>query len=755
MASKLFLDTKNFSYKGWKLYTRKIILKTSEAMGAMYAFTQQGLTVPDKLQDKRFRFLEIRPGTKKPKEDDWNITYNYKYDDPEFVDYLKTAKSYGIACRYGYLAIVDCDTKDVASDIRLKLPDTLIVKTGKEDGLHFYFIIKNLKDKIVMTDDNNVHHGEVQWKGQQCIAPGSLHPSGKLYTVVNDVKIAEITEEELNDVIAPYVKGKKVNNFKGCKYPIEKVIDLNDFKSLGNRQGEYQGANPILGSETGHNLNVNIETNLWHDWRNEDIGGDTLSWIAIKHSIISYEDYVQLREEGKSLTGRRYVAILKIAREEYGFDIPERHMLPLLFIDKRLNVEGIVDYIKETEDFITIEDETGKKPHVYIYQDGYYKTNGKIELDKIIKEVLCGTKWSIHNRNEVTEYIKTENVVSRDKIHPPAHLVNVKNGVYNINTKKLEPHDKKYYFLYKIPINYNPNAKMPKIDKFLEDVLKPEFTTLMQEVFGHCLSYNYLIHSVFYLYGLGGSGKSVCLYLLNSLLGGKENVSNKSLHKLASDRFTIAHLYGKLANICGELSPKTVKETDFAKRLFSGETVEAEFKGLDGFDFPNKAKIITACNEMFYSTDKTTGWLDKQYVIPFFNSFRGEKNENIHLKYELTRDKAEMEGLLLWSLQGLHRLLKNSKFTYPGDHIETYQKCIRPEYKFVDTCLIQTGKYDDYEEFSKIEKESIKWCNKNNVPIISSGMLSRALTYRKLTTDVKKINGKSIRIRRYCKFNST
>ncbi len=635
----------------------------------------------------------------------------------------------------------------------MKLPETFTIQTGKEDGLHFYFIIKDLKDKITMTDDKDIHHGEVQWEGQQCLAPGSLHPSGKTYTIINDVKIAEITEEQLNEVIAPYVKGKKVSDFKGCEYPIEKVIDLSGFKPLKNRKGEYQGANPILGSETGHNLNVNIETNLWHDWRNNDIGGDTLSWIAIKHDVISYEDYVHLREEGKPLTGRRYVKTLRIARKEYGFSIPERHVLPPLFVDRSLNVEGIVNYIKDTNKFITIGDNTGKKPHVYIYQDGYYKLNGREELEKIIKDILSGAKWSTHNKYEIMEYIRTENVVDRDKIHPPKHLINVENGIYNLNTKKLEPHNPQYYFLYKIPINYNPSAKMPKITQFFKEILKPDFIKTSQELFGYCLYYDYPIHGIFYLYGTGGNGKGVWIHLLTSMLG-KDGVVSKSLHKLAHDRFTTSLLYGKLANLCGELSEKTLKNTDLLKRLSAGDSIDAEFKNQNGFEFDNMAKIISSCNEMCYSTDKTRGWYQRQYVVPFFNSFRGKKEDNTKLRHQLTQDKEEMEGLLYWSLQGLHRLLKNEKFTYSGDHIETYKACVKPEYQFIDACLIKAEKFDVFEEFNKIEKMFAKWCKKNNVPIASSEMLARAMTYREMTIDTMRIDGKSTKIRRYCKINS-
>ncbi len=76
---------KKYEKEGWTLYTRECIIeKTKKTIGAVYQFTQRGVTIPEQLQDKKYRFLKIRTGEKKPVEEDWNITYNYKYDEPEF-----------------------------------------------------------------------------------------------------------------------------------------------------------------------------------------------------------------------------------------------------------------------------------------------------------------------------------------------------------------------------------------------------------------------------------------------------------------------------------------------------------------------------------------------------------------------------------------------------------------------------------------------------------------------------------------------
>ena len=96
--------------------------------------------IPDKLKNKEYRFIKIVNDTKKALEKDWQTSYNYKYNEKEFEDYLKESNAYGILCRYGNLAVIDCDDDKVASDIAFKLPRTFTVTTGS-GGHHFYFKI--------------------------------------------------------------------------------------------------------------------------------------------------------------------------------------------------------------------------------------------------------------------------------------------------------------------------------------------------------------------------------------------------------------------------------------------------------------------------------------------------------------------------------------------------------------------------------------------------------------------------------------
>lgn len=386
---------------------------------------------------------------------------------------------------------------------------------------------------------------------------------------------------------------------------------------------------------------------------------------------------------------------------------------PELFVDGKLNTRMIVNYIKERHKFVTFTSDTGKKPRIHIYKDGFYSIRGDLILEQHIKKIFTEDYWTVHNKNEIMEYIKGENMVDRDEVQPPKHLINVNNGIYNLNTDKLMPHDPKHLFLYKIPINYNPKAKMPKIDKYFESTLKQEYIKFSQEIFGYCLFLSYPIHGIVYLFGKGGNGKGVWIHLLASMLG-KENISNKEIGNLMVNHFASSSLYGKLANLCGEMSNTVMHNTDMLKRLSAGDRIDAEFKFRDPFSFPNKAKIITACNEIPECKDTSDGWIQRQFIVPFMETFRRTPRDNTKLKEQLVADKDEMEGLLLWSIQGLKRLLRNEQFSYK-DQEKRYMIFQDSIQYFLDEYYIGAT-LNDYIECTKLQEAYRKMCDKKSIP---------------------------------------
>jgi len=276
------------------------------------------IKLPKKLQNKSFRFIKIRKGEKAPLEEDWPMTNNYKYNDPDFIEYLKTASAYGVACGFGKLAIIDCDNAESAAKIMSVLPDTFTVITPDHKSPHLYFIIKDLTKKIIMTDNSEVHHGEVQFTGFQALGPGSLHPNGKLYEILNGISIASITKKELLTAIKPFIKEEEKK--KPCDSGIQMDISIvsKNIKGLNpSSNGELQGPHPVHPSEGGMNFGVNEETNRWHCYRC-GTGGDAISLIALLEEFAECDELKRgyfSTDEGKLV----FKKAMKVAKKKYGY----------------------------------------------------------------------------------------------------------------------------------------------------------------------------------------------------------------------------------------------------------------------------------------------------------------------------------------------------------------------------------------------------------------------------------------------------
>jgi len=186
------------------------------------------------------------------------------------------------------------------------------------------------------------------------------------------------------------------------------------------------------------------------------------------------------------------------------------------------------------------------------------------------------------------------------------------------------------------------------------------------------------------LYENGGNGKSALLNIFSHFLG-TQNITHMTLHEIADDKFMKAQLYGKLANICGDIDSKAINNTGIIKNLTGVEPIQAQFKGIDSFSFQSFAKLMFSANKLPKTIDKTNGWFRRWFIIPFEKSIPEEKKiERSELDKRLTNPK-ELSGLLNLVLEAVKKLEKSGyKFTIP----ETAKKAI-DEYQLASDDLAQ------------------------------------------------------------------
>ncbi len=308
------------------------------------------------------------------------------------------------------------------------------------------------------------------------------------------------------------------------------------------------------------------------------------------------------------------------------------------------------------------QDDGGK---LYRYQGGVYRSRAeacvKAEVKKLCAEMDRLAEWSSHIANEVVEFIRVDSPLLWQE--PPCDVLNVKNGILNLKTTVLEEHSPDHLSALQLPVRFDPTATCPKIDRFVMETFPEDATTVAYEIPAWLMTPDTSIQKAVLLIGPGGNGKSRYLRMIEAFLG-KISVSNLSLHRLESDKFACARLYGKLANICPDLPTEHLAGTSIFKAITGGDPVTGEYKFKDSFDFVPFARLVFSANSPPRAHDASEGFFDRWLVIPFERRFRGEGGEIPADKLDaMLGEPAEQSGLLNRALGLLPRLRAAGRFS--------------------------------------------------------------------------------------------
>ena len=159
-----------------------------------------------------------------------------------------------------------------------------------------------------------------------------------------------------------------------------------------------------------------------------------------------------------------------------------------------------------------------------------------------------------------------------------------------------------------------------------------------------------------------------------SAFWGKQNTSSESLERLLNERFAVANLYQKLANIDADVSGDIlIKNTGVIKKLTGNDESPAEFKYKTPFKFRNFAKLIFSCNEIPQTDDMTDAFFRRLIIINFTQQFLAERDDPHILEKIVTEE--EFSGLLNKLLKRLPRVISEGIRPTTNETMkETYEK---------------------------------------------------------------------------------
>lgn len=294
-----------------------------------------------------------------------------------------------------------------------------------------------------------------------------------------------------------------------------------------------------------------------------------------------------------------------------------------------------------------------------VYADGTYHY-GKKSIERIMVNAYPQIKRT--QKAEVLDYLET---ICADESPSDATLIAFANGIFDLSTKTMRPFSPEIVITNKIPWDYSPDAYNELADKTLNKLAcnDPEIRMLLEECIGYCFFRRNELSLAMFLTGEKANGKSTFLQMLKNVLGAS-NVSALGLDEL-DERFNVAMLSGKLANIGDDISDEFLHGRAIAhfKKIVSGNSLKAENKGQDPFEFEPIVKLIFSANQIPRMKDRTGAVLRRMVIIPFNATFTKDDPEYDPYISSKLKKREVMEYLCRLGIEGLERILENRSFT--------------------------------------------------------------------------------------------
>lgn len=400
------------------------------------------------------------------------------------------------------------------------------------------------------------------------------------------------------------------------------------------------------------------------------------------------------------------------------------------------DIELISNFVLEYYNIIT----ASENDTIFVYDDsqGIFINTGDIFLKRDVEFYLKEFVKS-ESVNEILNKIRRKTYQSINVfVENSKDFVCLKNGVWCFSQHKLLDHSPEYKFINRLPIIYNPDARCNKIATFFNSIVYPDKVQLLYELFGFCLIPEYKIQKAGLLIGSGRNGKSVYLNLLKCFLG-KDNVSNQSIQKLSKDKFSSYQLFGKIANIFPDLSSEEIGDSSTFKALTSGlDSISAEQKFKNSFDFINHAKLLFSCNQIPKSRDDSDAFYRRWVIIIFPFTFEGSK-DNKNLITELTTDE-ELSGLLNIAIEYSYRLIEEGEFTssQTTDEVrEIYTRLSDSVGSFIlDKIDISP---EDFISKEELYTKFVEYCRSFKFPVLSEKMFNSLIFQKMPVTNFRPI----------------
>lgn len=674
-----------------------------------------------------FEYIKIKKRDKKSEGTKWTTTRDENLKNK----WIEQGYNIGLLSGANDLFIIDIDCHgdvngfDSLTANNIELPDTLKQMTPN-DGMHFIY------------KSNGYDFNDINKIG---VLPGIdlrverayilLEPSKTFNNKTNELREYKLLDKLDLKNIKPITdkNGKLDPNIKMLFNISKKINGINEKKSFTlPKEIKQNKRNDTLMRYASSLQGKNVS--------NEDI--NILLHNANKTRCVPPLDKEEVDRIIKSITSRYDKGNNKRFIKN-GLDISKFLIFNKNGSIKRLHDKKIVDYIKNNYKFITISGD------FYFYVNGVYKNNFNIDdtfyngtqyIYEILNTLIPDEMINSRTRDNIKSMLIQDTNLTFEQQKSLLNnysndLINFKNGMYNIKTKKLEKHSPKFFSINQVPHDLeleNKDFSKAKIfnlviNQMIED---KESIDMFLDYFALSLTKK-PTQQFMYLVGQGGVGKSMLLNLISEVVG-KDNISNISIQNL-NEKFVNADLFGKTLNLFADLPSSSIKQGDAIKMLFGGDSITVQRKFKDNITFIPYSKGIFSTNTIPRFIDEKSNAYYRRLLILKIN----KKAE--YIKDIVNKLNDEIKFILPELVKRLEKIKNNDDVISESSKSKEDKNQLRrdtdPIENFIYKCLVPN-------EGSKCERKHIyefykNFCNVNGRKSVNRASFFNELKNRNIT----------------------
>lgn len=266
-------------------------------------------------------------------------------------------------------------------------------------------------------------------------------------------------------------------------------------------------------------------------------------------------------------------------------------------------------------------------------------------------------------------------VVRPEQLDADPWLITCENGVLDLRTGQLGPHDRALLMTKLVPASFDPEARCDRWERFLHRIMNGNAALIdfLRRAVGYSLTGQPSERWLFFLYGMGANGKSTFLEVLRALLAGYAQQADFTsfLETPRGDgpRNDIARLFGARVVTSSEVGEGKRLNESLVKTLTGTDTVTARFLHAEFFEFKPQFKLWLAANHRPVVRGTDPAIWDRVRLVPFTVSIPPTERDP-GLLAELLR---ELPGILAWAVAGCLEWLEKGLGTPPEVEAATEQ----------------------------------------------------------------------------------